>query len=302
MKMNRLFEIVYLLIDQEKATARELSNRFEVSTRTIYRDVEDLSAAGVPIYMSKGKNGGISLLPEYVLNKTVLTEEEKNNILSALQSLNVLDASSMENTLSKLSSFFGGKNQGCYEIDFNDWEHLIKDQFEKSKNAIVSKKLLSFDYLSSLNKRSKRTVEPYRLWFKDKNWYLKAFCLFKNDMRTFRFSRMRNVKILEESFVPRSIDFLKVDESKNIYPTIEILMRVDAVLEYRVLDEFLEKDVFQNEDGSFIVRMNTIEDEWLYGYILSFGSNGKVISPPQLIKTIKEIVNRMMNNYSVDVE
>ena len=98
MKMNRLFEIVYLLIDQEKATARELSNRFEVSTRTIYRDVEDLSAAGVPIYMSKGKNGGISLLPEYVLNKTVLTEEEKNNILSALQSLNVLDASSMENT------------------------------------------------------------------------------------------------------------------------------------------------------------------------------------------------------------
>ena len=79
-------------------------------------------------------------------------------------------------------------------------------------------------------------------------------------------------------------------------------MRVEAVLEYRVLDEFLEKDVFQNEDGSFIVRMNTIEDEWLYGYILSFGSNGKVISPPQLIKTIKEIVNRMMNNYSVDVE
>ena len=85
MKINRLFEIVYLLLDKDRITARELADRFEVSTRTIYRDVEDLSAAGIPIYMSKGKNGGISLLPDYVLNKTLLTEEEKINILSALQ-------------------------------------------------------------------------------------------------------------------------------------------------------------------------------------------------------------------------
>lgn len=179
MKINRLFEIIYILLDVERITAKELAERFEVSTRTIYRDVEDLSAAGIPIYMSKGKNGGIALLPDYTLNKTLMTEEEKIIILSALQGLNAFDESSVDDTLSKLSAFFGDKNQGFYEIDFDDWGSLMKDQFEKSKQAIISKRLLSFDYLSSLNERSKRIVEPYKLWFKEKNWYLKAYCLKK---------------------------------------------------------------------------------------------------------------------------
>ena len=163
MKINRLFEIIYILLDKDRVTAKDLAERFEVSTRTIYRDVEDLSATGIPIYMSKGKNGGISLLSDYVLNQTLLTEEEKINILSALQGLNALDQLAVEDTLSKLSAFFGEKNQGFYEIDFDDWANLIKDQFDKSKQAILSKNRLSFDYLSSLNEHSKRIVEPYRL-------------------------------------------------------------------------------------------------------------------------------------------
>ena len=200
MKINRLFEIIYILLDKKKITAKELAEHFEVSTRTIYRDVEDISAAGIPIYMNEGRNGGISLLPDYVLNKTVLTEKEKNDILSAMQALDAFDESSVSLTLSKVSSFFGNNNQGYYEIDFDDWGNSIKSQFEKSKEGIISKKLLSFEYQTSLNKRTKRIVEPYKLWFKEKNWYLKAYCLNKKDMRIFRFSRMRNVEILEENF------------------------------------------------------------------------------------------------------
>lgn len=298
MKINRLFEIVYLLLDKERITAKELAERFEVSTRTIYRDVEDLSAAGIPIYMSKGKNGGISLLPDYVLNKTLLTEEEKIKILSALQSLNALDELSVDDTLSKLSAFFGDKNQGLYEIDFDDWGRLIKDQFEKSKQAILSKKLLSFDYLSSLNKHSKRIVEPYKLWFKEKNWYLKAYCLKKKEVRFFRFSRMRNVTIEDVQFTPKNIDLSICPDNQYIRSTIKILMRVEKEATYRILDEFSEQDIVENQDGSVIVTMNFPEDEWVYGYILSFGSFATVIEPLSIKKIIRQKLEDGLKNYS----
>lgn len=301
MKINRLFEIVYMLLDKERMTAKELANRFEVSTRTIYRDVEDLSTAGIPIYMSKGKNGGISLLTDYVLNKTLLTEEEKINILSALQSLNALDESSVDDTLSKLSTFFGYKNQGFYEIDFDDWGNLIKDQFEKSKQAIISKRLLSFDYLSSLNRRSKRTVEPYKLWFKEKNWYLKAYCLEKNEVRVFRFSRMRNVEVLDKAFEPKPEKLSNTIKQEQSYENIEIVMRIDSGSKYRVMDEFSDSDIKQNKDGSFEVKIECIEDNWLYGYILSFGSSAKVISPPELRETIIDMIGEMSRNYSKEI-
>ena len=302
MKANRLFEIIYLLLDKEKVTAKELAEHFEVSTRTVYRDIEDISAGGIPIYMSKGKNGGISLLPGYVLDRTVLSEEEKTDILSALQSLNALDKSSVEETLSKLSSFFGDNIQGYYEIDLNDWGNSIKEQFEKSKQAILSKKLLSFEYLSSLNKRSKRIVEPYKLWFKEKNWYLKAYCLNKNAMRIFRFSRMREVEILEEKFEPRTLNLINNNEYQTPCRATEVVMKVDSDMEYRVLDEFFDKDVVQNKDGSFTVRMNYVEDAWLYGYILSFGSSAKVLSPPELQNTIQKILQKMTDNYSDEIQ
>lgn len=298
MKINRLFEIVYILLDKEKVTAKELADYFEVSTRTIYRDVEDLSSGGIPIYMNKGKNGGIFLLPEYVLNKTVLTETEKINILSALQSLNSLDESSMELTLSKLSSFFGENNTGFFEIDYKDWGSLIKEQFDMSKQAILLRKLLEFEYISSTSKTSQRTVEPYKLWFKERNWYLKGFCLDKEDLRVFRLSRMKNVKIKEEHFIPRNMDFdLHLDE-KITYPTTKITMRVESNLSYRILDEFSDNDVFENEDGSFTVKMDFIEDEWLYGYILSFGKYATVIEPKRIKNIIKGILEKSLENYS----
>lgn len=298
MKINRLFEIIYILLDKKKITAKELAEHFEVSTRTIYRDVEDISAAGIPIYMNKGRNGGISLLPDYVLNKTVLTEKEKNDILSAMQALDAFDESSVSLTLSKVSSFFGNNNQGYYEIDFDDWGNSIKSQFEKSKEGIISKKLLSFEYQTSLNKRTKRIVEPYKLWFKEKNWYLKAYCLNKKDMRIFRFSRMRNVEILEENFKSRVLDKLHNGEIHRSRQMTEIVIRVEKDMEYRVLDEFCDKDVIQNVDGSFTVKMSYIEDFWLYGYILSFGPFATVITPLDLRKTIEVMLEKMSENYS----
>lgn len=298
MQINRLFEIVYILLEKEKVPAKKLAERFEVSTRTIYRDVETLSSCGIPIYMSKGKNGGISLLPDFVLNKAVLTEQEKNNILSALDSLNIFKDASVENTMSKIGLFFGQNNTNFFQIDYSDWSNRIKDSFEKAKRAILERRLLSFNYISAMNQSSPRLVEPYMLWFKEKTWYLRAFCLDRNEMRTFRFSRMKNMQIAKENFVPRAAALhQEVIDSAKTTPETKIVLRVEANMEYRVMDEFPEADIIQNEDGSFTVTIQAIEDEWVYGYLLSFGNFATVLEPLHIRELIKKRLEETIKNY-----
>ena len=298
MQINRLFEIVYILLDKDKTTAKELSEHFEVSTRTIYRDIEILASSGLPIYMSKGKGGGISLLPGFVLNKTMLTEKEKGNIISALQSLNAVDALSVEDTLSKLSFLFGQNNSSWIEIDYSDWGNIIKEQFEASKKAILSRKLLTFSYISSKGEVTVRKVEPINLWFKERNWYLKGYCLDKEGLRIFRLSRMRNVVCTEEGYIPRSdinrnIPWENVGHSKRT----KIIAKIAAHQMYRVYDEFREKDITKNSDGSFAVTMNFIEDQWVYGYILSFGSSIEVLEPMSVRNVIREKLKESLVKY-----
>ena len=121
---NRLFEIVYILLQKKKTTAKELADRFEVSTRTIYRDIETLSTANIPIYASKGKDGGIGLLDKYILNKTILSEEEQNQILFALQGMKKVKGQDEKDILEKLSILFNKKINDWIKIDFSNWGNI----------------------------------------------------------------------------------------------------------------------------------------------------------------------------------
>ncbi len=297
MQINRLFELVYLLLDRERMSAKELADHFGVSTRTIYRDVDILSTSGIPLYMTKGKGGGIRLLPDFVLNKAVLTDEEKSNILSALQGLSIMGQDEVQHTLSKLGALFGTQNTSFVEIDYSDWGNVIRVQFEASKQAILTRKRLTFDYVSALGQATTRKVEPYVLWFKDKAWYLRCFCLDKQDIRLFRLSRMRNVRILDEPFLPRSLDFTAAD-SAACPPTTPIVVRVLSPQIHRILDDFTEDEFVRNEDGSVTVTMRFIEDEWVYGYLLSFGSAATVLAPEYVKDGLRQRLADMVKNYS----
>ena len=149
MQINRLFEIVYVLLDKKSVTSKELAERFEVSSRTIYRDIETLSSAGIPVYMSKGKGGGISLLPDFVLNKTVITDEEKEDILSSLKAVNAINLCKTDTALNKLSSLFGESNTDWIEVDFFSWANAQNETetFNTIKSAIYSKRVISFSEL-----------------------------------------------------------------------------------------------------------------------------------------------------------
>ena len=177
MKINRLFEIIYLLLEKRTITAKELAAHFEVSVRTIYRDIDILASASIPIYFQRGKHGGIKLMDNYIMNKSLLSQKEQNEILYALQSLNATNYFNNDKTLSKLSAIFNQKADNWIKIDFsrynNDDDNTL---FEKLKEAILTKQTVKFDYFNTKGKHSERTADPLTLWFKEKAWYLFAYC------------------------------------------------------------------------------------------------------------------------------
>ena len=299
MKINRVFEILYILLNREKISSKELAEKFEVSVRTIYRDIEVISGAGIPIFMTQGRNGGISLLQNFTLNKQVLTENEKKDMLIAIQSLNSFNKESAKSIFSKLSSLFGENQRDYIKIDYSGWENTIEKQFELSKEAILLNKRLSFNYISTKGEKTYREVEPYVLWFKSKAWYLKCFCLEKNEIRLFRLSRITNIRILDENINLTKFDeAVLIEEKKQVQPEkIKIKLKIDSSQEYRVKDDFLEQDISYDNEKNLIVTLNVPENEWLYGYILSYGSFATVIEPEYIVENIKKRLQKNLNNY-----
>lgn len=299
MKINRVFEILYILLNREKISSKELAEKFEVSVRTIYRDIEVISGAGIPIFMTQGRNGGISLLQNFTLNKQVLTENEKKDMLIAIQSLNSFNKESAKSIFSKLSSLFGENQRDYIKIDYSGWENTIEKQFELSKEAILLNKRLSFNYISTKGEKTYREVEPYVLWFKSKAWYLKCFCLEKNEIRLFRLSRITNIRILDENINLTKLDeAVLIEEKKQVQPEkIKIKLKIDSSQEYRVKDDFLEQDISYDNEKNLIVTLNVLENEWLYGYILSYGSFATVIEPEYIVENIKKRLQKNLSNY-----
>ena len=296
MQINRLFEIVYILLERKTITAKELAERFEVSTRTIYRDIEILSQAKIPVYANKGNGGGIGLLEDYVLDKSMLSEEEQNQILFALQSMEKISNQDEKNILEKMSSIFNKIKTNWIDVDFSDWGiNGEQDQtFNLIRNAILKHNVIEFVYYNSYGEEKKRQAEPLQIYFKDKSWYLKAYCRLKQDYRLFKISRMKDIKLLNETF---ERELPQIKENKFDYKTIQLELEISKDMSYRVYDEFKREDIIKNKNGDFIVKVEFPENDWVYGYILSFGENVKVLSPGYVKSIIKEKLQKSLKNY-----
>ena len=296
MQINRLFEIVYILLERKTITAKELAERFEVSTRTIYRDIEILSQAKIPVYANKGNGGGIGLLEDYVLDKSVLSEEEQNQILFALQSMEKISNQDEKNILEKMSSIFNKSKTNWIDVDFSDWgTNGEQDQtFNLIRNAILKHNVIEFVYYNSYGEEKKRQAEPLQIYFKDKSWYLKAYCRLKQDYRLFKISRMKDIILLNKTF---ERELPQIKENKFDYKTIQLELEISKDMSYRVYDEFKREDIIKNKNGDFIVKVEFPENDWVYGYILSFGENVKVLSPGYVKSIIKEKLQKSLKNY-----
>ena len=277
MQVSRLFGIVHLLIEKKCVAAKDLAARFEVSIRTIYRDVEALSAAGIPVYATQGRGGGICILDRYVLNKAVLSEEEQTQILTALSSVCATHQQSAQNVLSKLSSLFQKKDTNWIEFDFFGWEQndCEKIKFEQLKEAVLSHNAVKFTYHSSKGERSQRDAEPLKLVFKGHSWYLYAYCCQRQDYRFFKLTRISDLLLTDEIFSRTAppIAFMR----KNDAQMVNLVIKFAPEMAFRVYDEFKEIEIC--DDGSLIARQQVSIDEWLVGYILSYGAQAEVIEP-----------------------
>ena len=287
MQESRLFKIVYYLLDKGQATAPELAEKFEVSIRTIYRDIDALSGAGIPIYAEAGRNGGIHLMNDFVLDKAVLSKEEKMEILTALQSINTTQNVSSSQTLQKLSAIFNLRSENWLEVDFSRWGNKGTDneKFESLKSAIIHQKCVKIAYASSYGEISERIVHPLKMAYKSMAWYLKAYCTQKQDYRIFKLTRIINLEVLTDGFPQRSFP-VSEENSEQIYKKIVLCFSQNVA--YRVYDEFDKMQIQQQENGDLIVTVNMPQDEWLVGFLLSFGTQVEIIEPVSLKRVICE--------------
>lgn len=288
MQVNRLFEMIYMLLDKECITAKEFADHFEISMRTVYRDVDILSMAGIPIYMKKGKGGGIALLSNFVLNKSVLTKSERAEILASLYALKNLRLDQSEETLQKMKSILGDENTDWIEVDFSNWNHSEEEaqSFELIKSAIIHKKVVEIMYYSSKRESSKREVLPLKLCFKAQAWYVYAYCKLREDFRFFKLRRIKDIKILEETvdiaLCKRLFnhDSIYTNQKYTNQEIMDLELRIAPEMSYRVMDEFEYYEI--DSKGYYICKLKVPNGEWLFSYLASYGEKCKVLKPEEL--------------------
>ncbi|KRE34292.1 helix-turn-helix transcriptional regulator [Paenibacillus sp. Soil724D2] len=298
MSLSRHFEIVYMLLHKKKVTADELAKHFEVSKRTIFRDIDALSAAGIPIYSSRGKGGGISLMEGYVLNTSLLSEQEQGDILMALQSVAAATIPQVEEVLNKLSRLFKKDMGNWIEVDFSPWgsQDSQRQLFSLIRNAIITNRIIKFRYYNVAGKQSYRSIEPAKLLFKDKSWYVEGHCLHTESHRVFKISRMKDIEVTETSYEPRTVVTSADTKQNNLFHTIEVTLRISAQGAHRVYDEFAEKTITQEENGSFTVTAQFPVGNWLDSYLLSFGPLLTEVSPEQVRTRLLSHLETMKKN------
>lgn len=301
MKINRLLEITILLLNKGTIKARELADRFGVSTRTIYRDVDVLSGAGVPVFTNKGNGGGISLLENYSLNKTLISEHESESLLFALKTLQAAKYPEIDAVLDKIGAVFKNADSADWVyIDFSPWGSNPNEynKFIDIKKAILERRTTSFDYVNADGGRSLRSIEPMRLIFKGQAWYLWGYCKTREDFRTFRISRMKNVIVTNEAFERRKPeDFRGQGADESPKKLVNLKLKFYPQVLNRLYDDFDDELIIRNIDGTCNVSVTFPEDEWVYGYIMSFGCYVQVLEPDHIRDIVKERMKMALEAY-----
>lgn len=299
MRDSRLFRILYYVLEKGKVTANELSEKFEVSVMTIYRDIDVISSAGIPIYATQGKGGGIEIADDFVLKKSLLFEKEQEQILVALKGLEGTNKQYENELLTKLSAIFKIKNTNWIEVDFTNWQrgNEYDELFNDIKSAIINKNIIRFTYFSSNEKETSREVKPIRLLFKGWDWYVYTFCLLRNEFRYFKLSRIRDLKILDENFEESFEDVVLIKEMEY-KDTVCIKLKFDRKVAFRVYDEIMG-DIKEDEEGNLYAEIELPNDYNLYNYIFSFGESVEVLEPIEIRNNIRDMINKMSRIYNM---
>lgn len=300
MKIDRLIGILSVLLQKEKTTAPELAERFEVSKRTINRDIEDLCRAGIPIRTAQGTGGGISIMDGYRMDRTILTSKDMQMILAGLRSLDSVSGSSyygqlMEKIQAGSSEFITGRDSIL--IDLSSWyRDSLAPKIEMIQDAIGDRRLIKFRYYAPSGE-SERTVEPYYLVFRWSSWYLWAWCLKRKDFRLFKLNRMDGVQITEKNFECRDATMPDLSNEKIFPGGIKVKALFEADQKWRLVEEFGTSCFTENEDGRLLFTADYTDMENLITWILTFGDKAEVIEPEEVREKVRTTIETMIKNY-----
>ena len=284
MKIDRLIGILSVLLQEEKTTAPELAEKFEVSRRTINRDIEDLCKAGIPIRTAQGTGGGISIMDGYRMDRTILTSKDMQMILAGLRSLDSVSGSSyygqlMEKIQAGSSEFVTGRDSIL--IDLSSWyRDSLAPKIETIQDAIGDRHLIRFRYYAPSGE-SDRTVEPYYLVFRWSSWYLWGWCLKRKDFRLFKLNRMDGVQKTVKSFECREVAMPDLSTEKIFSGEIKVKALFEAEQKWRLVEEIGPLCFTENDDGRLLFTADYTDIEHLVTWIMTFGDKAELTEPQE---------------------
>lgn len=300
MKIDRLIGILSMLLQKETVTAPELADQFEVSRRTINRDVEDLCKAGIPIVTRQGINGGISIMKNYRLDRTLLTKREMQDILAGLRSLDSVNGTNrygqlMEKLSSGASDFMTGDQSVL--IDLSAWyKDSLAPKIEQIREAIDHARKCEFLYFSPRGE-SRRTIEPYYLIFRWSSWYVWGWCKSRADYRLFKLNRMDKVHLSENFFSGRTAPLPDLKDEKIFPGGMKVKALFEADCKWRLVEEFGPNCYKEQKDGTLLFQADYTNKENLLTWLLTFRDKAELLEPKEIREELRQSILQMRKKY-----
>ncbi len=302
MKIARLIGILSILLQQPKTTAAELAERFEVSTRTIYRDIEVICQAGIPLVTTQGIGGGVAIMDGFKIDRTLLSSADMQAILIGLKTLDSFctpnNAKRYQQLIDRLCP--AGENllpvNQHILIDLASWDKAaLTDKIELLQDAITDSRKVAFVYCAPAGE-TERLVEPYKLLFQWSSWYLWAWCNLRQDFRLFRLSRMSSL-VLVEDFVPRSAPLPDLSVERVFPSRYQVKALIEPDCKWRLIDEY-GVDSFQAQpDGRLLFEIGFTDEENIISWLATFGSHAEVLEPVELRRRMLDFAEAICANY-----
>ncbi|MEM5640899.1 transcriptional regulator [Bacillus toyonensis] len=302
MKLERLLSIIYKLLNHEVLSASMLAEEFQVSQRTIYRDIDVICAAGFPVVSYQGSNGGYGMMDGYKMDKSLLGSYDVNSLVTVLRSLStVFEDKRAQGTIERLQTIGPDHHVTSLSVDL-ETHRTEPDTLRQLRTSITQQNVVRFDYINAKNERTTRDMEPLKLHFKYRNWYIYGFCRTRRDYREFRLSRLMNLYVTQETFQPHhEVPGEVALSSKGWQNQLEdVVIRVGKETLAEAMDQFHQVDKQFHADGSMTMRIpvyKPLRARWLWSILLSFGSGAEILEPLELRGILKEQLQNALKLY-----
>ncbi|MNO37906.1 HTH domain protein [compost metagenome] len=300
MKLERLISMIYKLLNHEVLSASKLAEEFQVSQRTIYRDIDVICAAGFPVVSHQGTKGGYGIMDGYKMDRSLLRSYDVASLITVLNSLSsVFEDEHAQGTIERLQTIGMEQQNSNLAVDF-ETRRMDPDALSLLRAAITDRIIIRFDYINVKNERTTRDIEPVKLHFKYSNWYIYGYCRARQDYREFRLSRMMNLIQTQDTFLSEHEVPREAGCSNKADQVEEVVIRVGPEALAEALDQFHQMDKEFHIDESMTMRIpvyKPLEARWLWSILLSFGSGAEVLEPPALRVIIKEQLQNALKLY-----